>query len=211
VWPQPTDTSEPIIAELLRAQGIAGCWVTLERCQGIEDLERAESLWIQALDPWSQDLPAAWRAPHRALFAAEAVGGRLGAYIRAWAASLDVPLVLLLDEADVVPGPVRNFNAQEVGELLRQHTAETGQPFLPEAVGEIARVTDGQPLLVNALPDLCVRHLVPERRDVPRRRRAGARAAPRLSPVLPPEGRVRGGDLSRGAPPVDTRRPGGRG
>jgi hypothetical protein len=211
------------LAVQLRAQGIAGCWVTLERCQGIEDLERAEPLCIQALHQWSQDLPAAWRAPNPAAFAAEAVGGRLGAYIRAWAASLDVPLGLLLDEADVVTGPavvsllrqlrdgfmtrgvgkfpicvaligmrdlrdyvtqakdgravnpgspfnikaasvtLRNFNAHEVGELLGQHTAETGQPFLPEAVEEIARVTDGQPFLVNALADLCVTHLVPDR------------------------------------------------
>lgn len=216
-------TAMRALAEQLRAQGIAGCWVTLERCQGIEDLERAEPLWIQTLHQWSQDLPVDWRAPNPVTFAAEAVGGRLGAYIRAWAASLEVPLVLLLDEADVVTGPavvsllrqlrdgfmmrgvgkfpicvaligmrdlrdyvtqakdgravnpgspfnikaasitLRNFSAQEVGELLGQHTAETGQPFLPEAVEEIARVTDGQPFLVNALADLCVTQLVPDR------------------------------------------------
>jgi hypothetical protein len=134
-----------------------------------------------------------------------------------------VPLVLLLDEADVVSGPalvsllrqlragfmdrgvgkfptcvaligmrdlrdyvtqakdgravnpgspfnikaasitLRNFDANEVGKLLAQHTAETAQSFLPEAVEEIARVTDGQPLLVNALADLCVTQLVPDR------------------------------------------------
>jgi hypothetical protein len=211
------------LAEQLRAQGMAACWVTLERCQGIEDLERAEPLWLQALHQWSRDLPARWRAPDPAPFSAEAVGGRLGAYVRAWAASLDVPLVLLLDEADVVTGPavvsllrqlrdgfmdrgvgrfptcvaligmrdlrdypaaskngsavnpgspfnikaasitLRNFNAQEVGELLAQHTAETGQDFLPEAVEELARITDGQPFLVNALADLCVTQLVPDR------------------------------------------------
>jgi hypothetical protein len=216
-------TAMRALAETLRAQGIAGCWATLERCQGIEDLERAEPLWIQALHQWSRDLPAGWRAPDPAPFAAEAVGGRLGAYLRAWAGALEVPLVLLLDEADVVTGPavvsllrqlrdgfmdrgvgkfptcvaligmrdlrdyvaqakdgravnpgspfnikaasitLRNFDAKEVGELLAQHTAETGQPFLPEATAEIARVTDGQPFLVNALADLCVTHLVPDR------------------------------------------------
>jgi hypothetical protein len=216
-------TAMRALAKALRAQGIAGCWATLERCQGIEDLERAEPLWIQALHQWSRDLPAGWRAPDPAPFAAEAVGGRLGAYLRAWAGALEVPLVLLLDEADVVTGPavvsllrqlrdgfmdrgvgkfptcvaligmrdlrdyvaqakdgravnpgspfnikaasitLRNFDAKEVGELLAQHTAETGQPFLPEATAEIARVTDGQPFLVNALADLCVTHLVPDR------------------------------------------------
>ena len=191
------------LAEQLRAQGIAACWVTLERCQGIEDLERAEPLWLQALHQWSRDLPERWRAPDSAPFRAEAEGGRLGAYLRAWASAVDVPLVLLLDEADVVSGAalvsllrqlrdgfmdrgvgrfptcvaligmrdlrdyvtqakdgravnpgspfnikaasitLRNFDAREVGELLSQHTAETGQSFLPEAVEEIARVTDG--------------------------------------------------------------------
>lgn len=218
-------TAMRALAAELRAQGIAGCWATLERCQGIEDLERAEPLWLQALHQWSQDLPAAWRAPNPAPFAAEAVGGRLGAYLRAWAAALPVPLVLLLDEADVVTGPavvsllrqlrdgfmgrglgkfpscvalvgmrdlrdyvtranegravnpgspfnikaasitLRNFHPGEVGELLSQHTAETGQPFHPAAVTEIARVTDGQPFLVNALADLCVTDLVPDRRQ----------------------------------------------
>ena len=76
-----------------------------------------------------QDLPAAWCAPNPALFAAEAVGGRLGAYIRAWAASLDVPPVLLLDEADVVTGPA-------VVSLLRQ----LRDGFMTRAVGLAVRI-----------------------------------------------------------------------
>ena len=212
------------LAEDLRAQGIAACWVSLEVSQGIEDLERAEPLWLDALHRWSvRGLRAAWRAPDPAPFRALPVGGRLNAYVSAWAAALDVPLVLLIDEADVVTGAalvsllrqlrdgfmdrgvgrfptsvaligmrdlrdylvqskdgrrinpgspfnikaasltLRNFNHTEVGELLGQHTAETGQPFLPEALAEIARITDGQPFLVNALADLCVSALVPDR------------------------------------------------
>jgi hypothetical protein len=58
---------------------------------------------------------------------------------------------------------LRNFDADEVRDLLAQHTAETGQPFAPDAVAEIARVTDGQPFLVNALADLCVTYLVTDR------------------------------------------------
>ncbi len=40
------------LAETLRARGIAAFWATLERSQGIEDLERAEPLWLQALHQW---------------------------------------------------------------------------------------------------------------------------------------------------------------
>jgi hypothetical protein len=51
----------------------------------------------------------------------------------------------------------------EVAGLLGQHTEETGQAFTGEAVAELARITDGQPFLVNALADLCVTALVPDR------------------------------------------------
>jgi hypothetical protein len=211
-------------AAQLRGQGIAACWATLERAQGIEDLERAEPLWLQGLHEGAmRALPDEWRAPDPGPFLSSAVGARLSDYVSAWAASLSVPLVLLLDEADVVTGPalvsllrqlragfmdrgvrrfptsvaligmrdlrdylvqsrdgrpvypgspfnvkatsvtLRNFDAQEVAALLAQHTAETGQPFEPDAIEEIARVTGGHPYLVNALADLCVSDLVPDR------------------------------------------------
>jgi len=70
-------------AASLRERGIAGCWATLERCQGIEDLERAEPLWLQALQQWGTDLPAEWQAPDPGPFVNGASGGRLGAYLRA--------------------------------------------------------------------------------------------------------------------------------
>jgi DNA polymerase III delta prime subunit len=46
---------------------------------------------------------------------------------------------------------LRNFNADEVKELLEQHTDETGQEFEPDAASEIFEQTRGQPWLVNAL------------------------------------------------------------
>jgi hypothetical protein len=217
-------TAMRTLAQELRERGVAACWVTLERAQGMEDVERAEPVWLEALNDGSRaNMPAGWSAPDPKPFLGGTTGTRLGAYLRAWAASLSVPLVLLVDEADVVTGhamvsllrqlrdgfmdrgvgkfptsvvligmrdlrdylvqskdgrfvnpgspfnikaasiTLRNFNAQEVGELLAQHTAETGQPFEPAAVEEIARVTDGQPYLVNALADLCVTSLVPDR------------------------------------------------
>ena len=44
-----------------------------------------------------------------------------------------------------------DFNAAEVMALLRQHTAETGQVFAPEALDAVWALTLGQPWLVNAL------------------------------------------------------------
>ena len=44
-----------------------------------------------------------------------------------------------------------NFVEKEVGLLLQQHTAETGQAFLPDAVSCIWHLSQGQPWLVNAL------------------------------------------------------------
>jgi hypothetical protein len=46
---------------------------------------------------------------------------------------------------------VRDFNAEEVARLYRQHTAETGQPWTDEAVARAFELTQGQPWLVNAL------------------------------------------------------------
>ena len=217
-------TAMRTLAQALRERGVAGCWVTLERAQGIDDTAHSEPLWLRALHDWScSTMPEGWRAPDPVPFLDGTPGSRLGDYLRTWSASLSVPLVLLLDEADVVTGPamvsllrqlrdgfmdrgvgkfptsvaligmrdlrdyvvqskdgrfvnpgspfnikaasvtLRNFNAQEVAELVAQHTEETGQAFAPDAVEALARITDGQPYLVNALADICVTHLVPDR------------------------------------------------
>jgi hypothetical protein len=58
---------------------------------------------------------------------------------------------------------LRNFSAAEVATLVGQHTEATGQAFSGDAVAELARVTDGQPFLVNALARICVTALVPDR------------------------------------------------
>jgi len=46
---------------------------------------------------------------------------------------------------------LRSFTREEVGELYGQHTAETGQKLMPEAVDRAYELTQGQPWLVNAL------------------------------------------------------------
>ncbi|WP_213460975.1 ATP-binding protein [Thiocapsa sp.] len=44
-----------------------------------------------------------------------------------------------------------DFTAAEVGTLLLEHTAETGQVFTPDALARVWELTQGQPWLVNAL------------------------------------------------------------
>ncbi|MBL8616773.1 MAG: ATP-binding protein [Deltaproteobacteria bacterium] len=217
-------TAMRAFAEALRTQGVAACWATVEVAQGIDDTAAAEPLWIEALHHGStHQLDEAQQAPAPAGFLGAPAGGRLHAYLRAWAAGLSVPLVLLIDEADLISGPamvsfwrqlrdgftdrgvgrfptsvaligvralrdypvqrkdgpvidpgsmfnfaaasltLRQYSPAEVAGLLGQHTEETGQAFTPEAVAELARITDGQPFLVNALADLCVTALVPDR------------------------------------------------
>jgi hypothetical protein len=55
---------------------------------------------------------------------------------------------------------LRNFTRDEVAELYQQHTADTGQPFLPEAVDRAFYWSQGQPWLVNALARQMVETLV---------------------------------------------------
>jgi hypothetical protein len=44
-----------------------------------------------------------------------------------------------------------DFSAVEVATLLQEHTTDTGQAFLPEALDRVWTLTQGQPWLVNAL------------------------------------------------------------
>ncbi len=58
---------------------------------------------------------------------------------------------------------LRNFTRDEVAELYQQHTTDTGQVFLPEAIDRAFHWTQGQPWLVNALARQMVEQLVPDR------------------------------------------------
>jgi len=57
---------------------------------------------------------------------------------------------------------LRNFTAEEVAELYGQHTAETGQVFVPEALHRAWELTGGHPWLVNALARQVVERLAPD-------------------------------------------------
>ena len=58
---------------------------------------------------------------------------------------------------------LRNFVAEEVGELYDQHTADTGQVFTEAAKARAFELTRGQPWLLNALARQLIETLVPER------------------------------------------------
>ena len=55
------------------------------------------------------------------------------------------------------------FTEGEVGELVAQHTADTGQRFEDEAVAKVFALSAGHPWLVNALCDECTRRDVTDR------------------------------------------------
>jgi hypothetical protein len=56
-----------------------------------------------------------------------------------------------------------SFSEAEVGEMLAQHTAATGQPFATEAVARIFELGQGHPWLTNALAERVVDHDVMDR------------------------------------------------
>jgi hypothetical protein len=211
----------------LNQQGMVALLATLETSQGVEDVERAEWLWIDALQiAASFRLDPSLAPPSFAAVSDVPPGQRLLTVLRRWCAAVKTPVVLVLDEADVVRGealisllrqlragfqdrgpgnfpvsialvglrdlrdyivaakggaPVtpgspfnvkiesftlRTFEADEVRELLVQHTAETGQVWTEEAIEHVWRRTQGQPFLVNALAWRATSRLVLQR-DLP--------------------------------------------
>jgi hypothetical protein len=95
-------TAMRAFAARLRSLGYAAVWSTLEQSQGFEDVGAAEALWLRALERQGslQGVPSPDPGPSMGV----AAGDRLLHFVGRWAASLDRPLVLLLDEADVVQG-----------------------------------------------------------------------------------------------------------
>ncbi|MFM7199237.1 MAG: ATP-binding protein, partial [Myxococcota bacterium] len=58
---------------------------------------------------------------------------------------------------------LRNFNREEVFELLLQHQSATGQRFEEEALAHVWHLTRGQPWLVNALARQLTQVIVKDR------------------------------------------------
>ncbi len=58
---------------------------------------------------------------------------------------------------------MRDFSATDVKALYQQHTDDTGQVFTPGAIARAFELTQGQPWLVNALAQVAVEDLAPDR------------------------------------------------
>lgn len=127
-------TAMRAFAERLRGLGYVAVWATLEECQGMTAVEDAEPLWLTAIRDAAARLPPEDAPPELGPWIAEPTGSRLRGWLRAWSASLgERPLVLLLDEADVVSGPA-------LVSLLRQLRAgfmDRGPGRFPVSVGLI--------------------------------------------------------------------------
>lgn len=111
-------------AERLRGMGYAAIWVTLEASQGVTEIAEAEPIWLRAIEKGGRALTPEWRPSNPVPVIQSEPGSRLGTYLTAWAESIQHPIVLLLDEADVVSGPA-------LVSLLRQLRAG----FTTRAVG----------------------------------------------------------------------------
>ena len=100
-------TAMHAFAALLRTRGFAAVRATLEASQGEEQVEIAELRWIGAIGrAASEQLSEAHAAPPVELAQQAEIGGRLWAWLSAWSSAVaPTPVVLLLDEADVVQGP----------------------------------------------------------------------------------------------------------
>ncbi len=99
-------TAMRAFAERLRGLGYAAVWATLEVSQDVTEVERAEPLWLETLEQAGRgQLGLEGQPPATRGFLKHSVGNRLNLFLRAWSEKLLVPLVLLLDEADVIRGP----------------------------------------------------------------------------------------------------------
>ncbi len=116
----------------LRALGYAAIYVTIEASRVFPEVENAEPIWLHKFaEAAREQLPRGQWPPAPAEVAH---GTRLRAMLSAWAAALgEVPLVLLIDEADVVAGNAMvNLLSQ-----LRDGFANRGAGRFPTSVALI--------------------------------------------------------------------------
>lgn len=100
-------------AQQLRAAGNAAVHVSLENCRVFQDVAGSEAIWLQELRQAAADqLPEAQRPPAEP--PGIPAGARLRSMLSSWARAIGpVPLVLLIDETDVLaPDPLVNLLGQ---------------------------------------------------------------------------------------------------
>lgn len=106
-------TAMRAFAERLRAEGRFAVYATIEEAQGADEVDVSEARWLSSIAMAASDQlpPDAQPPPWQST--TDAPGGRLRGWLRAWCRALGAPLVLLLDEVDVLAGaPLVNFLRQ---------------------------------------------------------------------------------------------------
>jgi hypothetical protein len=100
-------TAMRALAARLRAEpGTVAVCATLETSQGVESVQAAEPLWMEAIAQSAGfQLPPDLVPPPIQAAMGSTVGQRFQAWLHQWCRRMDQRLVLLLDEADVVTGP----------------------------------------------------------------------------------------------------------
>ena len=92
-------------AKRLRLMGKAAVYVTIEASRVYQDVARAEAIWVHTLFEAAREQLPASQQPLRPTPGTYPEGSWLRAMLAEWAAALgEVPLILLIDEADVVTG-----------------------------------------------------------------------------------------------------------
>jgi hypothetical protein len=121
------------LAARLRQRGDVAVCASLEASQGVETVEAAELVWIQFIHQAAMVLPPSERPLDWAGALSFPVHTRLHAWLAAWSARCARPVVLLLDEADVVRGaPLISLLRQ-----LRAGFSTRGLGVFPVSVGLI--------------------------------------------------------------------------
>lgn len=145
-------TAMRAFAKRLRERGYVAVWATLEESQGRTGIADAEPTWLGALWSAAEDsLPPELCPPPRESVANEQVGQRLRMYLRAWAAKVSAPLVLLLDEADIVSGPalvslLRQLRAGFMDRGLGQFPVSVGLIGMRDLRDYLTQAKDGSPV-----------------------------------------------------------------
>ena len=120
-------TAKRAFAARMRGRGYVAMWATLEECQGLTEITDAEPLWLRSIARSAgHQLPPEQLPPDVEPALAGSPGGRFGAFLSSWSAKVAAPVVLLLDEADIVSGAA-------LVSLLRQLRAG----FMDRGVGRI--------------------------------------------------------------------------
>lgn len=144
-------TAMRAFAERLRGLGYAAVWATLEECQDVAEIAVAEPLWLASIEGACHVLRPELQPPPRASVLGLEVGSRLRRWLADWCAAIDAPVVLLLDEADVVTGPalvnlLRQLRAGFTDRSTRKFPDSIALIGMRDLRDYLTRANDGAPI-----------------------------------------------------------------